>query len=69
MVTFEKIILIPTYCLFNDNKHIDLNLLSRNKNCIKIQMLLFMKSNVPLPKNLIIKILIFDFLFVLVLVM
>ena len=35
MVTFEKISLIPSYCLFNDIKHIDLNLLSINKKCIK----------------------------------
>ena len=25
----------PSYCLFNDIKHIDLNLLSINKRCIK----------------------------------
>ena len=35
MVTFEKINLIPSYCLFNDIKHIDLNLLSINKKCIE----------------------------------
>ena len=32
---FQKITLIPSYCLFNDIKHIDLNLLSINKKCIK----------------------------------
>ena len=31
MVTVEKINLIPSYCLFNDIKHIDINLLSINK--------------------------------------
>ena len=35
MVTFEKINLEPSYCLFNDIKHIALNLLSINKKCIK----------------------------------
>ena len=35
MVTVEKINLIPSYCLFNDIKHIDINLLSINKKHIK----------------------------------
>ena len=35
MVTFERINLKPSYCIFNDVKHIDLNLLSINKKCIK----------------------------------
>ena len=46
MATFEKINLKPFYCFFNDIKHIDLNLLTLNKKCIKIQMLLLMKSNI-----------------------
>ena len=29
-------LLIPSYCLFNDIKHIDINFLSINKKCIKI---------------------------------
>ena len=35
MIIFEKINLKPSYCLFNDIKHIDLNLQSINKKCIK----------------------------------
>ena len=35
MTTFGIINLKPSYCVFNDIKHIDLNLLSINKNCIK----------------------------------
>ena len=35
MVAFEKINLIPSYCLFYDIKHIDLNLLSINKKSVK----------------------------------
>ena len=35
MITFEKINLKPSYCLFNGIKHIDLNFLSINKKCIK----------------------------------
>ena len=34
MVTFKRINLKPSYCIFNDIKHIDLNLLSINKKCI-----------------------------------
>ena len=35
MVTFERINLKPSYCIFNDIKHIDLNWLSINKKCIE----------------------------------
>ena len=35
MITFEKINLKSSYCLFNDIKRVDLNLLSINKKCIK----------------------------------
>ena len=35
MITFEQIILKPSYYFFNDIKHIGLNLLSINKKCIK----------------------------------
>ena len=35
MVTFERINQKPSYCIFNDIKKIDLNLLSINKKCIK----------------------------------
>ena len=35
MVTFESINLKPSYCIFNHIKHIDLNLLSITKKCIK----------------------------------
>ena len=46
MVTFEKINLKPSYCPFNSIEYIDLNLSSINKKCIKIQILLLMKSNI-----------------------
>ena len=32
MVTFEQINLKPSYCFFNDIKHIDLKLLSTKKS-------------------------------------
>ena len=35
MVNFEKISLMPSYCLLNDIKYIDLNLLSINKRCAR----------------------------------
>ena len=35
MITFEKINLKPSYFLFNDIKHIDLNLLYINKKYVK----------------------------------
>ena len=35
MVTFKRINLKPSYCIFNDIKHLGLNLLSVNKRCIK----------------------------------
>ena len=35
MVIFERLNLKPSYCFFNDIKHIDLDLLSINKKCIK----------------------------------
>ena len=35
MVTFERINLKHSYYFFNDIKHIDLNLLTINKKCIK----------------------------------
>ena len=35
MVTLEKTNLKLSYCVFNDIKHIDLNLLSLRKKCIK----------------------------------
>ena len=35
MITFEKFNLIPSYCVFNGIKNIDLNLLNINKKCIK----------------------------------
>ena len=35
ITSFEKISLKPSYCVFNDIKQFDLNLLSINKNCIK----------------------------------
>ena len=34
-MTFEKINLKPSYCLFNDIKDTDLNLLIINKKCMK----------------------------------
>ena len=35
MVTFKKNNVKLSYCLFNDIKHIDLNLLSISEKCIK----------------------------------
>ena len=35
MVTFKQINLKPSCCIFKDIKHIDLNLVSINKKCIK----------------------------------
>ena len=35
MVTFERIYLKSCYCIFKDIKHVDLNLLSTNKTCMK----------------------------------
>ena len=66
MVTVEKINLIPSYCLFNDTKHIDLSLLSINKKRIKNADV---EIKYIIHKILIIKIFIMNFFFVLFLMM
>ena len=66
MVTLEKTNLEPSYCLFNDIKHIDLNLLSINKKCIKTTDVAAQEIKDIIRKISIIKILIMSFLFVLV---
>ena len=66
MVTLEKTNLEPSYCLFNDIKHIDLNLLSINKKCIKTTDVAAQEIKDIIRKISIIKILIMSLLFVLV---
>ena len=46
MTIFEKINLKPSDCPFNSIEYIDTSLLSINKKCIKITILLLIKSDI-----------------------
>ena len=52
MITFEKINLKPSYCLFNDIEYIDLNLLSINKNFIKNTDVIIHEIKYIITKNI-----------------
>ena len=53
MVTFKKNNVKLSYCLFNDIKHIDLNLLSISEKCIKNTDVVIHEIKIPLRKNII----------------